>query len=136
MSICECEDDELALVDTTGDGRAAEIGSNCSTHNAGEVDAIRGEGLLVRFYAVGTEGLVFVVGRMGWLNRGLRMPWGARWGCGEHMEDDKTEGTDRRLERSHNRLLRVLSNDQADQESTSIVILLLGRTIFRIRVGK
>jgi hypothetical protein len=61
MSICECEYDELALVDTTGDGRAAEIGSDGSTHDAGEVDAIRGEGFLSHFYGVGTERLVFVV---------------------------------------------------------------------------
>jgi len=44
--ICDCDDD------ATGDGRVA---SNGATDDAGDVDAIRGEGFLLRFFDVGTE---------------------------------------------------------------------------------
>jgi hypothetical protein len=47
-----CDDDEeLALVDATGDGRSAETESNGTTDD--DDDAIRGEGFL-RFFDVGT----------------------------------------------------------------------------------
>jgi hypothetical protein len=55
MMICDCDDDELAFIDATGSDRVAEIGSNGATGNAGDVDAISGEGFLVRFFDVGTE---------------------------------------------------------------------------------
>ena len=44
--ICDCDDD------ATGDGRVA---SNGATDDAGDVDAISGEGFLLRFLDVGTE---------------------------------------------------------------------------------
>ena len=50
MMMC---DDELAFVDdATGHGRAT---SNGTTDDAGDVDAISGEGFLPRFFDVGTE---------------------------------------------------------------------------------
>lgn len=45
--MCDCDDDELAFVDATGDGR--------TKGDVGDVDAIRGEGFLVRFFDVETE---------------------------------------------------------------------------------
>lgn len=49
MMMCDCDDDddELAFVDAIGDGRA--------TGDVGDIDAIRGEGFLVRFFDMGTE---------------------------------------------------------------------------------
>jgi hypothetical protein len=55
MMMCDCDDDELAFVDATGDDRVVEIGSNGATRDAGDVDAISGEGFLLRFFDVGTE---------------------------------------------------------------------------------
>jgi hypothetical protein len=56
MGMCDCNDDELAfVVDATGDDRDAEIGSNGATGDAGDADAISGEGFLLRFFDVGTE---------------------------------------------------------------------------------
>ncbi len=55
MMMYDCDDDELAFVDATGDDRVAEIG-------AGDVDEINGEGLLLRFFAVGTGTGVVGVG--------------------------------------------------------------------------
>jgi len=56
MITCDCDDDELALVDATGDGRAPAIGSNGATDDVGDADAISGEGFLLRFFDAGTEG--------------------------------------------------------------------------------
>ena len=53
--MCDCDDDELAFVDATGGDRVAEIGSNGTTGDAGDVDAISGEGFLLRFFDVETE---------------------------------------------------------------------------------
>ena len=55
MCDCDDDDDELAFVDATGDDRVAEIRSNDATGDAGDVDAISGEGFLLRFFDVGTE---------------------------------------------------------------------------------
>jgi hypothetical protein len=56
MGMCDCNDDELAfVVDATGDDRDAEIGSDRSTDDAGDADAISGESVLLRFFDVGTE---------------------------------------------------------------------------------
>jgi hypothetical protein len=55
MMMCDRDDDELAFVDATGDDRVAEMGSNGATGDAGDVDAISGEGFLLRFFDVGTE---------------------------------------------------------------------------------
>ena len=41
----------LALVDTTGEGRSAEVESNGAADNAGDDEAISGEGFL-RFFDV------------------------------------------------------------------------------------
>lgn len=55
--ICDCDDEGLAFkfVDATGDDRVAEMGSNGATGDAGDVDAINGEGLLLRFFNGGVE---------------------------------------------------------------------------------
>lgn len=55
--VCDCDDDGLAFkfVDATGDDRVAEMGSNGAAGDAGDVDAIRGEGLLLRFFGGGAE---------------------------------------------------------------------------------
>ena len=53
-SIVPC-DFELTWVDTTGDGRVAEMPSNGAMDDAGEGDAINGEGFLQHFIDVGTE---------------------------------------------------------------------------------
>jgi hypothetical protein len=55
MTMSECEDDELALVDTTGNGHATEKGVNGATDGVGEVDAISREGFLLHFFHMGTE---------------------------------------------------------------------------------
>jgi hypothetical protein len=56
MMICDCDDDKLAFIDVTGDGRVAEIGHNGATGDAGDVDAITSrEGFLLRFFDMGTE---------------------------------------------------------------------------------
>jgi hypothetical protein len=55
MAMCDCDDDELAFVDATGDDRVTKIGSNGATGDAGDVDPISGEGFLLRFFDVGTE---------------------------------------------------------------------------------
>jgi hypothetical protein len=56
MMMCGCDDDKLAFVDVTGDGRVAEIGPNSTTGDAGDVDAITSrEGFLLRFFDMGTE---------------------------------------------------------------------------------
>jgi hypothetical protein len=47
MMMCNCDDDELAFVDATGDEGVAEIGSNGATVDAGDIDAI--SGFLLRF---------------------------------------------------------------------------------------
>jgi hypothetical protein len=55
MLPCDFDDDELALVGTTGDGRVAGMSSNGAMNDAGEGDAINGEGFLPHFFDVGTE---------------------------------------------------------------------------------
>jgi hypothetical protein len=55
MMKCDCDDDELAFVDATGGDRVADIASNGATGDAGDADAISGEGFLLRFFDVGTE---------------------------------------------------------------------------------
>jgi arginine decarboxylase-like protein len=52
---CDCDGDELAFVDATGDDRVVEMG-------AGDVDEISGEGFLLRFFAVGAGTGVVGVG--------------------------------------------------------------------------
>ena len=47
MMMYDCDDDELAFADATGDDRVVGIG-------AGDVDEINGGGLLLRFFVVGT----------------------------------------------------------------------------------
>ena len=55
MTMCDCDDDELAFVNGTGGDRVAGIGSDRTTGDAGDVDSISGEGFLLRFFDVGTE---------------------------------------------------------------------------------
>jgi hypothetical protein len=50
----DCDDDKVAFVDATGDDRVAEIGSDSATGDAGDADAMSGEGFLLRFFDVGT----------------------------------------------------------------------------------
>jgi hypothetical protein len=57
-----CDDDQLVFVDTTGDDRVAEIGSKGATGDGGDIDAISGEGFLLRFFDVGTGTEVVVAG--------------------------------------------------------------------------
>jgi hypothetical protein len=57
---CDCDGDELAFVDATGDDRVVEMG-------AGDVDEISGEGFLLCFFAVGAgTGVGVGVGGVGW----------------------------------------------------------------------
>ena len=42
MVMGDCDDDELAFVDATGDDRVAEIGSDSATGDAGDADAMSG----------------------------------------------------------------------------------------------
>ena len=43
MVMGNCDDDELAFVDATGDDRVAEIGSDSARGDAGDADAMSGE---------------------------------------------------------------------------------------------
>ena len=54
----DCDDDKVAFVDATGDDRVAEIGSDSATGDAGDADAMSGEGFLLRFFDVGTGTVV------------------------------------------------------------------------------
>ena len=53
MVMGDCDDDELAFVDATGDDRVAEIGSDSAKGDAGDADAMSGEGFLLSFFEVG-----------------------------------------------------------------------------------
>ena len=52
---CDFDGDELALVDTTGDGHVTEMSSKGAMDDAGEGDGINGEGFLPHFFDLGTE---------------------------------------------------------------------------------
>jgi len=79
-SIITCDDDELALVDATGDGRSAETGSNGATDDAGDDEVISGEGFL-RFFDVGTTEVAKATGE-------------ARVGAGEAAETGESASGD------------------------------------------